>query len=289
VGKSAKKSTKNFETDVRIEVVNGMQVCLTRTPISKRLTSFILRENEIARIKPDAIQGVRELTPEEHEAHDPKHPDKPPVSDDAPDDVKTEVQKQWDESKVRFEKEQAELGPLKHVSAFIPIYDVTKVEVDDKSLRVFHTVRGPILGMVLKQTQGAIELYSPCFIDPNVKVGRIHYIPIAFAGYRYTLYQHTCLGESTPDESIALGYPNFVAINRSGDYQYRGKGAYHDIEADIIDDSKTVQSESPVRDALKGLLMTSDVAQIPEVEKRTAMEEAVEAHEAETPPEPPKE
>lgn len=245
-----------------------------RQEIATRVTSFILRENEVARLKPDAVQLVRDLSEDELKKHTPVYPAKPPISIDASDEIREQVNKQWNAGKAKFDEEQAALPPFKYVTANMPIYDVLEAKIDNMQVRIFHTLRGPIIGMILEHTEWKTTLYSPCFLDPNVTEGKVNCLPIAFAGYRYTLYHRNCMGESLPDEAILLGYPNFIVRNRVGDYKYRSRGAYTDILADMAEDAQFTQTENPVRQALRGLILTSDVRQTAEIEKRKALETA---------------
>jgi len=165
--------------------------------------------------------------------------------------------KQYREAKDRFEKAHANAVPMLKVNLWVPVTVVKSVKMDGHAVRIFHTPRGPIMGMVTSEDSTRMWLYSPCFLDCNVQRGRVHYLPIAFAGYEFVLYK-TGIGESVPQEAEIEGYPHFVERNRAGDYTFRMKAAYHHIDADYPEDSKLISADMAPRDALLGLLLTTD-------------------------------
>lgn len=171
------------------------------------------------------------------------------------------------EAKARFEAEHADDEPLLSVTAMIPVRINLQVLLDGQEVKIFHTLRGPIMGIVKNEDLNRAYLYSPCFLDPNIERGRVHYLPIAFAGFEFTLYK-TGMGESIPQEAEIEGYPHFVKRNRAGDYVFRMKAAYHHIEADLPDDAQLISAESKPRDALLGLIATSDTRE-PKLIERT--------------------
>lgn len=272
--KSAKKSTPNSEFDYD-EVVDGLRVELQRALLHKKSITILVPEDQVALIKKDDLISVTEpeakdLPPKE------TYPAAPKRGDDENDEAFAAKIKSWEEGKVAWEETQAKKPPLKRVSLWMPIYHVTQARIDGMPLKVFHTVRGPVVGIVVGETSNEVTLYSPAYVDPNVQSGRVHYFPIGFAGYRYTLYKAGCLGESVPDQPVCLGYPAFVKHNQQGDYVMRGKGAYHHIEADVDLEAGTVSVDAGVRAHLEGALVTSDARQPSEISKARRLRELTE-------------
>lgn len=171
----------------------------------KKSISILVPEDQVAMIKKEDIIGVadpeeKELPPKE------EYPKAPERGDDEDAEAFAAKMKSWEDGKAAWEKEQAEKPPLKKVAMWMPIYHVTQAKVDGYLLKVFHTVRGPIVGMVLSETSNEVTLYSPAYIDPNIQAGRVHYLPVAFAGYTLTLHK-PCFGESTPGPARLFGLP----------------------------------------------------------------------------------
>lgn len=239
----------------------------------KKSISILVPEDQIALLKKEDVITVSDPAakdlpkPEEY----PKAPER---GDDEDDEAFAAKIKSWEDGKAAWEDEQAKKPALKQVNMWMPVYHVTKATVDGMLLKVFHTVRGPIVGMVVSEDTHSVTLYSPAYIDPNIQEGRVHFLPIAFAGYQYRLHK-PCVGESIPEQPVCLGYPAFVKQNQQGDYVMRSKGAYHHIEADMDLEAKTVSVDNGVRAHLEGALVTTDVAQPKEVAQTKAIKAVV--------------
>lgn len=175
-------------------------------------------------------------------------------------------QHEWEVAKGEYERKIAAEPPRKRVNLWLPVNHTHKVSMDGREVRIFHTLRGPLMGVVMWEDMYKVGLYSPCFVDPNIERGRVHYLPIAFAGYHFTLYRATCMGEAVPQEAEVYGYPTFVERNRAGDYRFVQRAAYHHIEADVPDDAKLISAEAGVREASFGLIPTSNTKESRQVE-----------------------
>jgi hypothetical protein len=271
--KSAKKSTPNSEYDF-CETIEGLKVEMKRALLSKRSETFLTTEDNIAKIKKENIINVSD--PEEDEIPKEEYPAAPVCDEDEEAAAFAEKLKTWEEGKAKWEEEQANKPPLKKVTAWAPVYHVTEARVDGMLLKVFHTVRGPMMGLVVSETSNEITLYSPAYVDPNIRKGQVHYLPVAFAGYSITLHK-PCFGESNPDEALVYGYPRFLKANQNGDYIMRQQGAYHHVEADFAEYVKPVVQDVGMRELLRGILVTSDTRQPQEIAQAKAMEEMIES------------
>lgn len=263
-----KKSTPNSEYNLE-QTVEGMQVELTRALLHRKSITVLVPEPQLDMIKKEDIIVVED--PKEGDIPEQKFPDAPVKGDDEDDAAFATKMTSWEQAKTNWEKAQAEKPPLKRVTMWQPIYHVTQAKVDGHNLKVFHTVRGPIVGLVMGESTQTVTLYSPAYLDPNIQQGRVHFLPLAFAGYQITLHK-PCFGESVPDQPICLAYPRYVKQNQQGDYIMRGKGAYHHVEADIDQDAPTVSVEPGVRAKLAGALPTSDGRQAKEIAQAKAMQ-----------------
>jgi hypothetical protein len=238
--------------------------------------TVLVPEDQIDSLKKEDVINVSDPTAEELPPPE-EYPAAPARGEDEDDEAFAAKTKSWEEGKAAWEEAQAKKPLLKKVNMWMPIYHVTSAKIDGMPLKVFHTVRGPIVGLVQGETSNDVMLYSPAFIDPNVQSGRVHFFPIAFAGYQYKLYKAGCLGESDPDQPICLGYPEFIKQNQQGDYVFRSKSAYHVIDADIDVDAETVSVDAGVRAHLEGALVTSDAKQSTEIAKTRQLRELVES------------
>lgn len=191
----------------------------------------------------------------------------------------------WEKSKAKWETTQATLKEKhdefrkdrKKVNVWVNVLFTTKAKMDGKALKIYHTLRGPLMCQVLSEDSVKALVYSPCFLDPNIEKGRVHYLPLAFAGRYFTVYRSTCLGESVPQESEVVGYPHFVENNRKGDYKFRMRAAYHHVDADVPEGSQVVSADLSVREPLFGLVPTSDTRerkQVARARQLKAMQEA---------------
>lgn len=261
--------------------VQGHKITLTYLTIGQRSANIQVAETEIEKIPKDNIISQEPVPPAKFEEPEPST-----IVEPGKEAENAEAWKKHREAKDRFEKAHAEDKPMIAVNLWVPVTVIRKVEMDGHALRIFHTVRGPIMGAVLSEDSTRVWLYSPCFIDPNIERGRVHFLPIAFAGYEFCLYK-SGIGESVPQEAETEGYPHFVARNRSGDYTFRLKAAYHHIDADYPEDSRLVSIDGTPRDALMGLLLTSDSREQKLIERARRVQAFHEQQQASAPPAPP--
>ena len=225
---------------------------LRQQEISRRSATFDVSEGELEKIPKDHIISQTPKPPAVFEMEEPPH-----IVEAGKEDENVEAWKKYRTEKERFEAAHVDDTPMVTVNAWVPVRVNLQVLMDGQEVKIFHTLRGPVMGIVKNEDLHRAFLYSPCFIDPNIERGRIHYLPIAFAGFEFTLYKGG-MGESTPQEAELEGYPHFVERNRQGDYTFRMKAAYHHIEADYPEDAKLISADAEPRDALMGLVATSD-------------------------------
>jgi hypothetical protein len=269
-----KRSTPNSEFDFD-EVIEGLRVQMKRSELAKRSETFLTPEPNVSQIKPELIISVTD--PEPNEVPKKEYPAAPVQGDDEADDIYNKKYDTWFKGKEAWEAEQEAKEPLKKVAVWAPVYHVVQALVDGKHLKVFHTPRGPVAGLVEHEDSNKVTLYSPALIDPNLQAGKVHYLPVAFAGYRFTIYRSSCVGESVPDQPVVLGYPKYVKANQNGDYIIRTRGAYHHIEADFATYVHPVVKDVGMRDLLSGILITSDVDQPTEIAKAKKVVDAINA------------
>lgn len=243
---------------------------MKRALLSKRSETFLTTEANVAKIKKENIISVSD--PAEGEVPKEEYPAAPVRGEDEEAEAFAEKLKTWEEGKAKWEEAQANKPPLKKVCAWAPVYHVMEAKIDGMLLKVFHTVRGPMMGLVVSETSNEVTLYSPAYIDPNIQKQQVHFLPVAFAGYRITLHK-PCFGQSDPDQPLVLGYPRFIKANQNGDYIMRQQGAYHHIEADFAEYVKPVVQDVGMRELLRGILITSDTRQPQEMAQAAAMEE----------------
>jgi len=279
--KSAKKSTPNSACNFD-EEIDGMRVELQRVLLCKNSQTILLREDQMSNLHKDNIISVSDPRPEDIPKGE-EYPKAPARGDNETDEAFDAKITSWETGKQTWQEKQDALAPYKQVGIWVPIYHVTAAKIDGLHFRVYHTVRGPMVGLVLSEDSNRVTLYSPAYVDPNLQVGRIHYLPIAFAGYQIILHK-PCFGEGVPDQPVCLGYPAFVKQNQKGDYVFRSKGAYHHIETDIAADAATVSIDRGVRSLLEGALVTTDTRQPKEVAQARALKQLQAAKDASVTP-----
>lgn len=172
---------------------------------------------------------------------------------------------------------------LQRVTFWEPVTHTLDVKLDGRPLRIFHTLRGPIIGQVLTEDSLKVTLFSPAMIDPNIQIDRIHYLPIAFAGRIFTLYKSTSIGESVPEEAEASGYPMFIKRNADGDYKFRMRAAYHHIEGGFPDAGVVTVGPETVRQTQKGLMPTSSTKEPMMIDRAKRTEEMLRTQAAAAP------
>ena len=266
--KSAKKSMPNSAYDF-VEEIEGFKVEMKRSELARRSTTILTTEENISKVKKEHIISVTEPLEEDLPAKE-EYPAAPLRADDDTDETYTEKMTAWGVAKDKWDEEQAAKPPLKKLCVWAPIYRIVEARVDGMLLKVFHTLRGPMLGLVVSETSSSVTLYSPAYIDPNIQKGMVHFLPVAFAGYQITLHK-PCTGESSPDQPVVLGYPKFLKANQAGDFVMRTRGAYHHIEADFAEYAHPVVKDVGMRELLQGILVTSDTRQPQELAKAAAM------------------
>lgn len=249
---------------------------LSKRPETRRVTL-----EELARIPAEDIIKVEDVTPPAFQKPEPQPPEVPPVAADATPEPQGQVNAyeaahaQWLADKTEFERLHPVPADQKMVTFHAPAYHVTKVMMDGMPIRIFHTARATFIGAVRNEDSNRVMLYSPAIINPNVEVGRIHFLPVAFAGLDFILYKNACIGESVPQVAEIAGYPDFVAVNKRGDYQFRMKGAYHHLEADFPPDAAVVSVERDVRAHYAGFAPTLVTEEQVLVEKTQAFNQMV--------------
>lgn len=250
--KSERKSTNTSPHSVRAYESCGFNVALRQQEISQRSATFDIPVAKRSKIPDKFVISEEQKPPAKFEMEEPST-----IVEPGKEEENAFAWQKYREAKARFEAEHANDAPMLSVTAMIPVRINLQVLIDGREVKIFHTLRGPIMGIVKNEDLNRAYLYSPCFVDPNIERGRVHYLPIAFAGFELTLYK-TGIGESIPQEAEIEGYPHFIKRNRAGDYTFRMKAAYHHIEADLPDDAQLISADGKPRDALLGLIATSD-------------------------------
>lgn len=243
-----------------------------------------MTEEELHKIPKRAIISQTPKEPAKFEIDEPSS-----IVTPGKEEENTEEWKAYRKAKERFDAVHADDKPMVTLNLMVPVKVNLQVLMDGQDVKIFHTLRGPVMGLVKSEGVHRAFLYSPCFIDPNIERGRIHYLPIAFAGFEFTLYKGG-MGESVPQEAEIEGYPFFVERNRKGDYTFRMKAAYHHIDADYPEDSKLISADGEPRDALMGLIATSDTREGKLIERgrqvQAMQEQQAQAAQAEVPAPP---
>ena len=280
---------------------SGHKVSLTLEVTGKRSETMTLPDEKVAQLAKEDIITVGPV-PFGEKAFDVKRPDPgfeseglteealaTAVADWEADEENAKLIAAWEAAKLEFDAKQEEgrkifaekVKGYKRVTAWMPVTFVSEAKMDGMQLRIFHTLRGPLLAMVVHDDSMKASVYSPCFLDPNIERGRVHYMPIAFAGRYYTVYRQVCVGESIPQMAEIGGYPDFVEHNRKGEYKFRSRSAYHHIEADLPEGAPVASADLTVREPLFGLIPTTDTREAKEVQQAR---QAKAAQEASTPP-----
>lgn len=246
----------------------GYNIVLRQLEIAQRTATFDVSSEERSKIPEQYIITEEQKPPAQFEMQEPST-----IVEPGKEEENETAWQKYREAKERFEAMHADDAPMLKVTALIPVRINTQVLMDGRDVKIFHTLRGPIMGMVINEDLNRAYLHSPCFIDPNIERGRIHYLPIAFAGFEFVLCKTNILGESVPQEAEIEGYPYFVKRNQEGDYIFRMKAAYHHIDADLPSDAKLISATNTPRDALMGLIATSDTREPALVESAHKAEE----------------
>lgn len=239
----------------------GLHIILRQLEIAQRSATFDVPVAERSKIPDKFVISEEPKPPAKFDVKEPST-----IVEPGKEEENATAWQKYREAKARFEAEHVDDEPMLSVTAMIPVRINLQVLIDGQEVKIFHTLRGPIMGVVKNEDLNRAYLYSPCFLDPNIERGRIHYLPIAFAGFEFTVYK-TGMGESIPQEAEIEGYPHFIKRNRVGDYTFRMKAAYHHIETDLPDDAQLISADGKPRDALLGLIATSDTREQKLVER----------------------
>lgn len=246
--------------------------------LGKRTHTLHVKEEDVEKIPEENLINVSD--PE------PKPFPKPEPSQIAIAGKEEEHEKAWERyhaEKAEWEQHNAVPEGVKVVNAWVPVTKVHEVTMDGHPLKIYHTLRGPIIAAVHSEDMNRAFVFSPAMMDPNISRGRVHFLPVAFAGFKFTIYKGSCMGESIPQEAEIRGYPAFVNNNQKGDYLFRSKSAYHHIEADLPKDSMVASVELDVREAQEGLVPTSDTGEKKMVDRVRQVRALTEAAKAEEP------
>jgi hypothetical protein len=261
--------------------LNGHTVKLTQVVLGQRIQTFHMTQEEFDQIDVDVRKSIMSVSDVEPEAFEPA----PAPTADAAGNARR--QKEWEAAKAAHDRKIAAQPKLKNVTMPLAIRQTLKATVDGAEVRIFHTVRGPMIGAIAWEDTDRAGLYSPCMLDCNIRPGSVHYIPVAFAGYMFTVYKKACIGESVPQESEIFGYPEFITQNKQGDYLFISRSALNHYDADIPASSQVVSADMSVRDAGFGIVQSTDVREripIAHAQARKNTLEALQAPEAPAPP-----
>ena len=274
----------------------GHKVALTLEVTGKRSEMMTLPDEKVAKIPKDDIINV-EPVPYGSKEFDVKRP-APELPEGMPEEEAAKAVEAWEaeednaklvaewiKAKAAFDEDQAKkkvefeekTKDYKKVNAWMPVTFVAEAKMDGYPLKIFHTLRGPLLAMVMHEDSVKATVFSPCFLDPNISRGRVHYLPVAFAGRYFTVYRAVCVGESVPQTAEVSGYPEFVELNRKGEYKFRSRSAYHHIDADLPEGAPVKSVDLGVREPLFGLIPTTDTREVQEVSRMRQMKAAEEA------------
>ena len=284
--KSENNSKRSPSSGVDVSKFNadGHDFIVARTLLGKRAEQRVFSLADLAQVPVENIIKTEDLVPPAFQKPEPPVVGAEPSPEIAGDlsaevvaeahrawTVNKEIHEKWEADKAEFEKLHPVPVDQKIVTLWAPVFHITKVLMDGMPLRIFHTARAIIMGAVRNEDSNRVMLYSPCILDPNVERNRIHYFPMAFVGLDFILYKPTCIGESIPQVAEISGYPAFVNANHQGDYQFRGRGAYHHIEADLPADAPVHSVSQDVRAHNAGLVPTSDTREGPAINKARAI------------------
>ena len=247
---SAKRSTKSSEYDI-VREVDGMRVAIRRTVIDERTSTIVMPAADLPMLDHNQVQvlnmadpGPGELPPEE--TFPPCAPQEPGESDAK----YAEEVAAWEQRKAVWESQKSPPVRYKKVTLRHPVFHVTKVTIDQKEVKVFHTLRGPVVGIVLAEQAGWAQLRWPAFLDSQRQEDKVLYLPVAFANYLFTVHK-PCFGESVPEALIVDGYLGFIAQLRGGDYTWRGKAALHHLDVDMLQEVGVVTQDMSLANRLK--------------------------------------
>lgn len=247
---SGKRSTKSSAYDI-VREVEGMRVAIRRTIIDERVSTVTMPAEEVPSLDHSQAHVMRiedpapgDIPPEE------AFPARPPQGANEPDDVYAETVAAWELRKATWESQKRPPIRYKKVTLQHPVFHVTKVTVDNKEVKIFHTLRGPVVGIVLREQAGWAQLKWPAFLDSQRHADKVLYLPVAFANYQFTVHK-PCFGESVPEALIVDGYLGFILQLRGGDYTWRGKNALHHIDVDMWHEAGVVVQDMSLTNRLK--------------------------------------
>lgn len=252
----------------------GHTIELLLTTVGKRSETVELAETELENLGEGQLISTEDLPRPTYPAQPPEPPPEAPAKED--DAVSqehaaavlaySEAMVAYEEKKCSWEETEAQKPAQKRVNLWVPVNIVHKAKLDGQEVKIFHTLRGPVMGVVLHEDLYKAGVYSPCLIDPNVQTDKIHFFPIAFAGFNFLIYKQG-MGESIPQEAEIRGYAHFINRNRAGDYRFRMRAAYHHIDASVPEDSEVPVVPKAVREPLFGLVPTSNTEEKRQIEK----------------------
>src|SRR5512136_773970 len=141
---SSKKSLMNSSQPHKREVtVEGHKLVFDQTILCKRSDTVVMTEEEFNKLNEMAkaeVINVQDITPPPFEAA-------PAPTDDK--EASARRQHEWEVAKAEYERKIEAEPKKKQVNLWLPVHHTHKVTMDGQELRLFHTLRGPILGVVL--------------------------------------------------------------------------------------------------------------------------------------------
>ena len=90
-------------------------------------------------------------------------------------------------------------------------------------VELFGTPDGPILGIIMHESEQEITLADPCVVIVNDQKGSISYMPIFNVARTLRLERSAIRSRQAPAEVIVASYPGFILQNRMYLYQLKPK------------------------------------------------------------------
>lgn len=92
-----------------------------------------------------------------------------------------------------------------------------------KSLEMYSTADGPIMGINVKEDADEVTLVDPCVIVFDSKGGHIQLMPIFNVARTLRLKKSAIRAVQTPAEILIAAYPGFLINNRMSKHQLKPK------------------------------------------------------------------
>jgi hypothetical protein len=130
----------------------------------------------------------------------------------------------------------------KKMTKKLPANTANAPSVVNHQTMVIQTMRGPVVGCVLKETSSIIEVYAPAFVQMTAPT-KVVFLPVGFCESTIVFQKTGIMGTNSIPEALLAGYAEFLKNFKEGAYRLTIVDAKMEGEATSIETNPVPSTE----------------------------------------------